>query len=143
MVKGFVNIVLVGGPRDTDVIKQFPVTSVWRTLSLPHDIFIETLEDGSEREQRGKISDHWSAYTVDIYDKDWCDQQETFYVYQYNRTEVVYRCTSKTSRGQRCRNEVGLDAMTGDGQMLCQVHELPDTSPKLRFCEGSRRFVQS
>ncbi len=102
MAKGKSKIRFIGGDLDGEFLDNFDNRSLSDEIHHHTGLWFRENEDGSAHAMKGGKLDHlWHSYEIHIYKKGNKDKN-SYFIYQFERSDIVDRCTAMTKSGTRC-----------------------------------------
>jgi len=101
VAKGKANIKFKDGCIDGEFIKNFNTRFMRSEIIQATGLWFREDGAGIQILKDGNLDKKWHSYEVHIYKKAKKDQED-YFVYEFDRSEIIDRCTALTESGKRC-----------------------------------------
>lgn len=102
MSNKLINISLIGGEHNGEIIENFPVNRLPPSFSFKDDLFFATNPSGGIDIMKGKLNEFWHSYSVVVYLKGPLKEDTDDVEYKFIEERMVERCSALTNKGRQC-----------------------------------------
>ena len=102
MARGYTDIHLKGGSKDSEVISDVPLRRLPKIIAFRSEHYFATSNDGGVDICKGELSKKWHSYSQEVYSKLENQPHKSGTVFQFVETVIVERCSATAKSGTQC-----------------------------------------
>lgn len=114
MARGKTDVRYFGGILDGEIHLQINTRFMYEKISIRHESFYAIDSKGNQKLLKDESKEGlWDHRLVDVYNK--IETNKPGISYQFDHTEILFRCNAINKNGNRCKHECGLSR-------VCSTH---------------------
>lgn len=124
MARGYTDIYLIGGSRDSEILEHIPLRNLPNSISIRGKSFFAYGKEGMIAIKKGEIDNTWHSYHSEIYVKKPNRKHMPGTIFEFKEEVMIERCKAQTKKGFQCLHA----SVTDDG--FCNTHKTKPASNK-------------